>query len=76
LVLTARPKGNRRGTEGDYAYNTNHQVILPPGFQTAEFLLEHRLVDAIIHRKEMKAALATYLDFLSEGRRHRAMAAA
>jgi acetyl-CoA carboxylase carboxyl transferase subunit beta len=31
---------------------------LPPGFQKAEFLLEHGFVDMIIHREEMKATLA------------------
>lgn len=27
---------------------------LPPGFQKAEFLLEHGMIDKIVHRKEMK----------------------
>ena len=37
---------------------------LPPGFQTAEFLLEHGLIDAIMPRKEAKEQLVTYLDYL------------
>jgi len=34
---------------------------LPDGFQTAEFLLEHGLVDAIVPRGELRAALARLL---------------
>ena len=30
---------------------------LPEGFQTAEFLLEHGMLDAVVHRKELKATL-------------------
>ena len=43
--------------------DTTH-ADLPPGFQTAEFLLEHGLIDAIMPRKEAKEQLVTYLDYL------------
>jgi acetyl-CoA carboxylase carboxyl transferase subunit beta len=36
---------------------------LPEGFQTAEFLLEHGFLDAVVSRKEMKAYIARSLDF-------------
>jgi len=36
---------------------------LPEGFQRAEFLLEHGMLDAIVHRKELKAYIANALDF-------------
>lgn len=36
---------------------------LPPGFQRAEFLLEHGMIDAIVHRKEMKSYIARALEF-------------
>jgi acetyl-CoA carboxylase carboxyl transferase subunit beta len=36
---------------------------LPEGFQTAEFLLEHGFLDAIVHRKEMKLYIGQALDF-------------
>ncbi len=39
------------------------------GFQTAEFLLDHGLIDAVVPRKEMKERLAYYLDFLCEGQK-------
>lgn len=45
---------------------TTHQD-LPPGFQTAEFLEEHGLVDFIIHRKKMRPTLALALRYLSGG---------
>jgi len=37
---------------------------LPEGFQTAEFLLEHGMLDAIVPRTELKAYLSRTLDFM------------
>lgn len=37
---------------------------LPQGFQTAEFLLEHGLIDMIVQRKEMKESIARALEYL------------
>lgn len=37
---------------------------LPPGFQTAEFMMEHGLVDMIVHRKDLRATLAKVLGFV------------
>ena len=37
---------------------------LPEGFQHAEFLLEHGMLDAIVPRKELKSFLARSLDIL------------
>lgn len=42
---------------------TTHQN-LPKGFQTAEFMLEHGLLDRIIERKNLRGELATVLKFL------------
>jgi acetyl-CoA carboxylase carboxyl transferase subunit beta len=36
---------------------------LPEGFQRSEFLLEHGFLDAIVHRKDLKAYIANALDF-------------
>lgn len=36
---------------------------LPEGFQRSEFLLEHGLVDRVVHRKQMKATIASLLDY-------------
>jgi acetyl-CoA carboxylase carboxyl transferase subunit beta len=38
---------------------------LPEGFQRSEFLLEHGMLDAIVHRKHMKGYIARALDFMS-----------
>jgi len=38
---------------------------LPPGFQRSEFLLEHGRLDAVVHRKEMKAYIARALEFMT-----------
>ena len=38
---------------------------LPPGFQRSEFLLEHGMLDAVVHRKEMKAYISRALEFMT-----------
>jgi acetyl-CoA carboxylase carboxyl transferase subunit beta len=38
---------------------------LPEGFQRSEFLLEHGMLDAVVHRKDMKAYISRALDFMS-----------
>ena len=38
---------------------------LPEGFQRSEFLLQHGMLDAIVHRKEMKSYIARALDFMT-----------
>ena len=42
---------------------TTHQN-LPPGFQTAEFMMEHGLIDAIVHRAQLREKLATLLGYM------------
>jgi len=38
---------------------------LPPGFQRSEFLLEHGMLDAVVHRKELKSYISRALDFMT-----------
>ena len=38
---------------------------LPEGFQRSEFLLQHGMLDAVVHRKEMKSYIARALDFMA-----------
>jgi acetyl-CoA carboxylase carboxyl transferase subunit beta len=38
---------------------------LPQGFQRSEFLLQHGMLDAVVHRKELKPYIARALDFMS-----------
>lgn len=50
---------------------TTHQN-LPPGFQTAEFLLEHGLVDIIVDRSEMREKIGQLLSFMLPSQQQRA----
>ena len=38
---------------------------LPEGFQRSEFLLQHGMLDAVVHRKEMKGYISRALDFMT-----------
>jgi acetyl-CoA carboxylase carboxyl transferase subunit beta len=46
---------------------TTHQD-LPPGFQTAEFLQDHGLIDLIVHRKQLRQTLASLLNYLESAK--------
>lgn len=37
---------------------------LPPGFQTAEFVMEHGFLDFIAHRRDLKKQINLYLDLI------------
>jgi acetyl-CoA carboxylase carboxyl transferase subunit beta len=37
---------------------------LPPGFQRAEFLLEHGMIDMIVNRTELKSTIHSLLKFM------------
>ncbi len=65
-IIIAEP-GAMIGFAGPRVIKDTTQAELPPGFQTAEFLLEHGLIDAIVSRKEAKARLVEYLDYLTAG---------
>ncbi|MBV9618354.1 MAG: acetyl-CoA carboxylase carboxyl transferase subunit beta, partial [Verrucomicrobia bacterium] len=43
---------------------TTHQD-LPKGFQTAEFLEEHGLIDMIVHRKKIRDTISQLLSYFS-----------
>jgi len=42
---------------------------LPPGFQRAEFVLDHGMIDLIVSRREMRGTVGELLDLLMEPRR-------
>ena len=56
------------GFAGPRVIKDTTQAELPPGFQTAEFLTDRGLIDAIVPRLEMKEQLAEYISFLMTGR--------
>jgi len=65
-LIIAEP-GAMIGFAGPRVIKDTTQAELPPGFQTAEFLLDHGLIDAIVPRVGMKQQLIDYLGFLSGG---------
>jgi acetyl-CoA carboxylase carboxyl transferase subunit beta len=68
-LILAEP-GAMIGFAGPRVIKDTTHAELPPGFQTAEFLLDHGLIDAIVPRKEMKTRLIEYLDYLTAGMRN------
>jgi acetyl-CoA carboxylase carboxyl transferase subunit beta len=44
---------------------------LPDGFQRSEFLLEHGMLDAVVHRKNMKSYIARALAFMEPRNGHK-----
>jgi len=63
-LIIAEP-GALIGFAGPRVIEQTIRQKLPPGFQRSEFLLEHGMLDAVVHRKEMKAYVARALDFMS-----------
>lgn len=56
------------GFAGPRVIETTIRQKLPEGFQRAEFLLEHGMVDMIVPRAQMKARIATLLCHLARPR--------
>jgi acetyl-CoA carboxylase carboxyl transferase subunit beta len=63
-LILAEP-GAMIGFAGPRVIKDTTQAELPQGFQTAEFLLEHGLIDAIVPRRDMKSRLIDYLNYLT-----------
>ena len=64
-LIIAEPK-SLIGFAGPRVIEQTIKQQLPAGFQRAEFLLEHGMIDMIIPRKEMHTALGKILDFFAE----------
>ncbi len=62
-VIVAEPAA-LIGFAGPRVIKETTQQDLPPGFQRSEFLLEHGLIDRVIHRKELKNELMLLLDYM------------
>jgi acetyl-CoA carboxylase carboxyl transferase subunit beta len=61
-VILAEP-GAQIGFAGPRVIRETVGQDLPPGFQTAEFLLQHGMVDAIVPRKDLRATVVRLLRF-------------
>ena len=55
------------GFAGPRVIENTLRTKLPAGFQRAEFLVDHGMVDCIVARSEMKVTLGTLLSHLSGG---------
>ena len=62
-VILAEPKA-LIGFAGPRVIEQTIRQKLPEGFQRSEFLLKHGMIDAIVHRKEMRDRLAQLLGLL------------
>jgi acetyl-CoA carboxylase carboxyl transferase subunit beta len=63
-VIIAEPKSMIGFAGPRVIKETTHQD-LPEGFQTAEFLEEHGLIDLIVHRKRMRDQICQLLGYFS-----------
>jgi acetyl-CoA carboxylase carboxyl transferase subunit beta len=63
-LIIAEP-GALIGFAGPRVIEQTIRQKLPPGFQRSEFLLEHGMLDAVVHRKEIKAYIARALEFMT-----------
>ena len=63
-IIIAEPKC-MIGFAGPRVVKETTHADLPPGFQTAEFMLLHGLVDQIVERKDMRSTLASLLKYMT-----------
>ncbi len=63
-VVIAEPKA-LIGFAGPRVIEQTIREKLPPGFQRSEFLIEHGMIDAIVHRHELRRRLAQILALLA-----------
>ena len=65
-VILAEP-GALIGFAGPRVIEQTIREKLPEGFQTAEFLMQHGFVDAIVERKDMRRVISQLLKFHKRG---------
>jgi acetyl-CoA carboxylase carboxyl transferase subunit beta len=66
-VIFAEP-GALIGFTGPRVIEQTIKERLPKGFQTSEFMLEHGMVDAVVHREQTQASVSLVLDYLLAAR--------
>jgi acetyl-CoA carboxylase carboxyl transferase subunit beta len=62
--ITLAEPGAMVGFAGARVIEETIREKLPEGFQRAEYLLEHGMVDMVVHRKDLQATLARLIDLL------------
>jgi acetyl-CoA carboxylase carboxyl transferase subunit beta len=65
-IILAEPKA-MIGFAGPRVIKETIRAELPEGFQRAEYLLEHGMVDLIVERKDLRRTLASLLEMLKPG---------
>jgi acetyl-CoA carboxylase carboxyl transferase subunit beta len=63
-VQIAEP-GALIGFAGQRVIESTIREKLPEGFQRAEYLLEHGMIDMVVHRKDLRATLAQLIGYLT-----------
>jgi len=63
-VQIAEP-GALIGFAGQRVIESTIREKLPEGFQRAEYLLDHGMVDMVVHRKDLRATLSKLVDYLA-----------
>jgi len=63
-IIVAEPK-SLIGFAGPRVIEQTIKQQLPAGFQRAEFMLDHGMIDMIIPRKDMRATLGKVLEFFA-----------
>ncbi len=62
-IILAEPRA-LLGFTGPRVIEQTIRQRLPEGFQRSEFLLEHGLIDMVVHRKQLKSTLAMLMEYL------------
>jgi len=62
-IIMAEP-GALIGFAGPRVIKETIKADLPPGFQRAEYLLQHGMIDLIVERRKLKDTLGKFLDLL------------
>lgn len=62
-IIVAEPKA-MIGFAGPVVIKETIRAELPEGFQRAEFMLQHGMIDLIVERKDLRQTLASLLDML------------
>lgn len=67
-VQIAEP-GALIGFAGQRVIENTIREKLPEGFQRAEYLLDHGMIDMVVERKDMAATLGKLIDYLAPGKK-------
>jgi len=54
------------GFAGPRVIENTIKQSLPEGFQRSEYLLDHGMVDTVVHRKDLKGTISNLLDLLTK----------